>query len=408
MHRSFAFLCSTLAGSLPHPTAIEASLRESAQSVPYRGRPQRQSRKLFIPKDAGSTADSNRLAEAVGQGNSTLLKRRLAVDRKTAEVERQLDLAAYARRFPLKRVYSKGEVDGDMPAAMIEHLNPDRPKFMKQIRERPLDRNILEMIYNEGHGSKYERQLKKGYNWEHWVTKNDENLPVRSGSSAAKQTFGMGGKVKLMANPKTIQEFPVSKLPEVAFFGAPNSGRSSLINSILNQFVCPYGHLPGTTREPHFYNIGDRLVLVDLPGLGYYQSEYVTELEVDNAQRLATEYLVAGAQKKRNLRRVFLCVPNARPNLNVFAMADYLNDELKLPFSVVVTKSDSVPIRELARKMDLLRCELIKYQRCEDVMMTSALRLAGITKMQNRLATFARRDDPNSKDPALELIDNIV
>lgn len=66
------------------------------------------------------------------------------------------------------------------------------------------------------------------------------------------------------------EQYPESNIPEIAFVGRSNVGKSSFINALLNRKnLARVGATPGKTREINFYNIDDILYFVDLPGYGY-------------------------------------------------------------------------------------------------------------------------------------------
>ncbi|HHW48334.1 MAG TPA: YihA family ribosome biogenesis GTP-binding protein [Clostridiaceae bacterium] len=66
------------------------------------------------------------------------------------------------------------------------------------------------------------------------------------------------------------EQYPISNLPEVAFVGRSNVGKSSTINTLLNRKnLARVGRTPGKTREINFYNIDNKIFFVDLPGYGY-------------------------------------------------------------------------------------------------------------------------------------------
>lgn len=65
-------------------------------------------------------------------------------------------------------------------------------------------------------------------------------------------------------------QYPPGDRPEVAFVGRSNVGKSSIINTLLNRkSLARVASTPGKTREINFYNVGDKLFFVDLPGYGY-------------------------------------------------------------------------------------------------------------------------------------------
>ncbi|CCW65355.1 unnamed protein product [Phytomonas sp. EM1] len=65
-----------------------------------------------------------------------------------------------------------------------------------------------------------------------------------------------------------------------------------------------------------------------------------------------------------------------------------LLEEWGIPFSVVLCKTDAAPIRFLARLADYTRCQLVHFDQCKELMLTSSLRLAGIDKMQDLIASM--------------------
>jgi len=66
------------------------------------------------------------------------------------------------------------------------------------------------------------------------------------------------------------EQYPANSMPDIAFAGRSNVGKSSIINALVNRKgLARVGATPGKTREINFYNINDALYLVDLPGYGY-------------------------------------------------------------------------------------------------------------------------------------------
>ncbi|EPY34123.1 hypothetical protein AGDE_07969 [Angomonas deanei] len=350
--------------------------------------------------------------------------------------------------------------------------NTNSISFHEQIRQRPLDRTILEDIYKNLHGRRIERKLKKGVSYEHWITKGDGTAPVFTASLKAKQTFAFGGEVKLIKKCTHPSEFPVfprpgiSKnenrnkkltpkdlyMPEVAFIGRTSSGKSSLLNSILNLQVAPYGHLQGTTTAAHFYAVGGKergITLVDLPGYGFYHPMSAAAVDAGNAVATMRAYLHSASEVKfkprgdnknknqnnnkidgkessytdaflhlenpltvkdpypsssrgnhknnnhhkgvsvqRNVARVFLCCSARGLQELDYQYCELLN-ELHIPFAVVFTKTDAAPIRFLARLCDYTRERLVAFPYCEELLLTSALRLSGIEQIQNIIGSMS-------------------
>jgi GTP-binding protein len=127
---------------------------------------------------------------------------------------------------------------------------------------------------------------------------------------------------------------PESNLPEVAFAGRSNVGKSSLLNALLRRrSAARVSRTPGRTREINFFRINDAFVLVDLPGYGYAR--------VAKTRRAEWRPLIEGYLRDNpNLRGLVLLLDARRePSDDDRAMLDYLADH-GTPVLVAVTKMD--------------------------------------------------------------------
>eukprot|EP00796_Vickermania_ingenoplastis_P009851 gene9851-6923_t len=95
---------------------------------------------------------------------------------------------------------------------------------------------------------------------------------------------------------------------------------------------------------------------------------------------------------RRPIKRVFLCASSRGLQHLDWSYCDLL-ESFGIPFTVVLTKTDAAPIRYLARLADYTRCRLVHYHHCKELMLASALRLAGIDKMQNLIGSMALLPD---------------
>jgi len=115
--------------------------------------------------------------------------------------------------------------------------------------------------------------------------------------------------VAFMMGAAAIDGLPAPDLPEVAFAGRSNVGKSSLINALVGQkHLARASNEPGRTREVNFFVLDERLRLVDLPGYGFAKASRKT---VDKFQNLGRAYL----RGRPNLKRVYLLI-DARHGLN--------------------------------------------------------------------------------------------
>jgi GTP-binding protein len=139
------------------------------------------------------------------------------------------------------------------------------------------------------------------------------------------------------------EQFPGNNLPEIAFAGRSNVGKSSLINNLLNRkALARVGNTPGKTREINFFLINESFRFVDLPGFGYAK---VSKKERERWRQYIEAYLLAG----RNIKAIVHIVDARHPGLeNDLIMADFLHNT-KLPHCIVANKVDKLKQNEIAK-----------------------------------------------------------
>jgi GTP-binding protein len=295
--------------------------------------------------------------------------------------------------------------NGNIYNAVEEFIRPGL-SATKQLEALPLDKKIVEEIYQEQHGKRFQRTLRKGEHWERWIARGEDSRPIGKASTRAQLTFGMGGSIRLLSSARIPEDFPkVEKsgkkksIFEIPIIGRTNVGKSCLMNALLNSFVAEYDCTPGTTLSCNFYDIAKRLRLVDMPGYGYVSPLRAPVTTVECAQSTMKQYLHMASEGKRNVPRVLLCISG---DLGLH-QADHtfleLLESLRLNFTVVMTKTDEVQIKRLVRIVDYTRCQLVHYRYCQELMMVSSLRLCGITKLQNLIGNIgSRKTAPMDED----------
>jgi len=139
-----------------------------------------------------------------------------------------------------------------------------------------------------------------------------------------------------------IEQLPPPDLPEIAFAGRSNVGKSSLINGLVGRSgLARSSSEPGRTREVNFFLLDGRVRLVDLPGYGFAKA---SRGETKRFQNLARDYL----RGRPNLRRVFLLI-DARHGLkppDAEAMDAF--DLAAVSYEIVLTKADKLKPAEAA------------------------------------------------------------
>ena len=137
---------------------------------------------------------------------------------------------------------------------------------------------------------------------------------------------------------------PDSALPEIAFSGRSNVGKSSLLNRLVNRRAfARVSRTPGRTREINFFRVNEEFVLVDLPGYGYAK---IAKTRRADWRPLIEGYLRTSPQ----LRGVVQLLDVRRePTPDDLAMFDFLS-ELEVPTVVAITKTDKLSRRAAAER----------------------------------------------------------
>jgi GTP-binding protein len=181
-----------------------------------------------------------------------------------------------------------------------------------------------------------------------------------------------------------IDDLPADILPEIAFAGRSNVGKSSLINALTGRkTLARTSNTPGRTQQLNFFNLGDRLTIVDLPGYGYAKAP---KGEVDRWNRLIRKYL----KGRVGLRRLCVLI-DARHGLKVSdrQVMDML-DESAVVYQIVLTKADKVKAGDLAKRREEITVEIRKRAAANpEIMATSAVKGVGITELRAALAELA-------------------
>lgn len=147
-------------------------------------------------------------------------------------------------------------------------------------------------------------------------------------------------------------QYPKDKLPEIAFAGRSNVGKSSFINSMVNRKnLARTSSKPGKTRTINFYKINDSFRLVDLPGYGYAK---VSKTEKEKWGHIIEEYLTS----RENLREVALVVDiRHKPTEDDIVMYNWIR-HFGFGEFVVATKLDKIKKSQVNKQIKLIQDSL--------------------------------------------------
>ena len=181
-----------------------------------------------------------------------------------------------------------------------------------------------------------------------------------------------------------LGQLPPAGLPEVAFAGRSNVGKSSLLNALTGRkTLARTSNTPGRTRQLNFFSLDERLILVDLPGYGYAR---VSKTEVAAWTRTLKAYLRGRAP----LRQVCLLVDSRHGIKPVDREMMDLLDEAAVIYLVVLTKIDKLGHDELDARCAALADELKSRPAAHpEIAVTSAEKRLGIADLRVRLAVLA-------------------
>jgi GTP-binding protein len=179
---------------------------------------------------------------------------------------------------------------------------------------------------------------------------------------------------------------PATKLPEVAFVGRSNVGKSSLVNALTGRkTLARVSNTPGRTREINFFRLGGRLMLADLPGYGYAR--------VSKAESAKwTELIFAYLSGRPSLRRVVLLIDSRRGPLPQDIEVMDLLDRAAVSYELVLTKVDKLKPTELKDVEAQTKAESERHTAAHPEMVaTSAETGAGIADLRASLAMLVAR-----------------
>ncbi len=183
-------------------------------------------------------------------------------------------------------------------------------------------------------------------------------------------------------------ELPDVNLPEIAFAGRSNVGKSSLINALVGmKSLARISKTPGRTQQINFFDLSGCLIIADLPGYGYARAP---KSQINYWTAFVDVYL----KSRTNLYRVFVLV-DARHGFktsdrNIFKSLDTAGQI----YQVVLTKCDKVKLEPLMSLIEACGSELVSHSAAyPEIAVTSAHMGDGIAELRTAIATLARPNE---------------
>lgn len=177
---------------------------------------------------------------------------------------------------------------------------------------------------------------------------------------------------------------PDNELEEIAFAGRSNVGKSSLINALTGKKgLAKTSNTPGRTQQLNYFNLANKLYLVDLPGYGFAKAP---ENIVKQWQKMIFAYL----QGRVNLKRVFLLIDSRHGIKKVDKDIMEMLDKAAVTYQIILTKTDKISAAALNKVFSETKAEIAQHAAAYiDIIATSSEKGFGIDELRAEMAKLA-------------------
>jgi GTP-binding protein len=194
------------------------------------------------------------------------------------------------------------------------------------------------------------------------------------------------GPIEFLKSAPKLEHLPEPTVPEIAFAGRSNVGKSSLINAVTNRAkLARASNTPGRTQELNYFEVGKPLVfrLVDMPGYGF------AEAPKDMVKRW--RFLINDYLRGRQVLKRALVLVDARHGLkDVDRDVMRMLDDAAVSYHLVLTKADKVKPTELAATIESIRAEAARHPAAHPLILpTSGETGAGIAELRTAILEAA-------------------
>ncbi|MEC5394114.1 ribosome biogenesis GTP-binding protein YihA/YsxC [Bergeyella sp. RCAD1439] len=187
--------------------------------------------------------------------------------------------------------------------------------------------------------------------------------------------------VSFVKSSQKWQDCPAPELPEYAFIGRSNVGKSSLINALMNRKdLAKTSQTPGKTQLINHFLVNDSWYLTDLPGYGYAR---VSKVQRKDFEKLITNYIL----NRKNLVNLFVLIDVRHSPQKVDV--DFIEwcGENGIPFSIVFTKADKLKPNAALKNIEHYKTELLKkWENLPEIYLTSAEKKEGTENLLQMIA----------------------
>ncbi len=164
-------------------------------------------------------------------------------------------------------------------------------------------------------------------------------------------------QVEFLLSCASVRDFPKNRLPEIAFAGKSNVGKSSVLNRVMQRKnFARVGEKPGKTIHVNYFLVDEKCYFVDLPGYGFAK---VSQSEKERWGRLMEDYFAAS---RMDLGVLVVDARHAPTNHDITMASWFLDSEC--PFVVVANKLDKLKKSEIEPNLAVIRRDLMLPEDC--------------------------------------------
>ncbi|MFN3077631.1 MAG: ribosome biogenesis GTP-binding protein YihA/YsxC [Alphaproteobacteria bacterium] len=210
----------------------------------------------------------------------------------------------------------------------------------------------------------------------------DSEVPSAVSLESGRVLFA--GECSFVLAAAALSQLPDAVLPEIAFAGRSNVGKSSLVNALTGRStLARTSSTPGRTQQLVFFRLAERLMMVDLPGYGYAEAPKAV---VRSWTGLVYDYL----RGRPPLRRALLLVDSRHGLKDNDRQVMTMLDTAAVNYQIVLTKTDKIRPGELEVRLRSVAEELARHTAAHpEVLATSAAKGHGIGELRAALADLA-------------------
>ena len=215
------------------------------------------------------------------------------------------------------------------------------------------------------------------------MVKSDNQSSI-SKNSIEKGRLLFARDVTFMLSAVSLDTLPSARLPEICFAGRSNVGKSSLINALTNRKgLARASNTPGRTRELNYFNVDEKLFMVDLPGYGYAKA---SKSDIARWTKLTRAFLFGRA----SLRRVFLLIDSRHGSKESDIELMNMLDETAVTYQIVLTKIDKIKKDEIDKVQAKTTALIAKRPAAyPNIILTSSEKKSGLDELRSTIANIA-------------------